>query len=302
MIQVGIFNGYFPYPLEEQARRIKAIGFNTVQLDLAFKDIDFSTPDSITVEKAKRVRETFRDYNLPISCISGYTNIVHPDPGKREEKLAYLRKVISHARDFGTPYVISETGTFNPESDWVSHRKNKTEEGFQDCKSVVKELAQVAYDYGAVFLLETYVNNVIGSVEETVRIFAEVDHPGLALLMDPTNYLEAHNIDRMDQILKQIFDTLSSRIRIAHAKDVKRSGADKGEKHAELDASEAHTFRGVGEIELPAPGLGNLNYDYYLQRLSEKHPNIPIIIEHLDEADVPRAKKFLDGRLRALGL
>jgi sugar phosphate isomerase/epimerase len=94
MLQVGIFNGYFPYPLEEQAKKIKSIGFNTVQLDLAFKDIDFSTPDSITVAKAKRVRETFRD----------------------------------------------------------------------------------------------------------VRIFAEVEHPGLALLMDPTNYFEAHNIDRMQSV------------------------------------------------------------------------------------------------------
>jgi sugar phosphate isomerase/epimerase len=75
MIQAGIFNGYFPYSLEEQARKIKSIGFNTVQLDLAFKDIDFST-------------------------------------------------VIGHARDFGTPYVISETGTFNPESDWVTDPKN----------------------------------------------------------------------------------------------------------------------------------------------------------------------------------
>ena len=133
-------------------------------------------------------------------------------------------------------------------------------------------------------------------------MFAEVDHPGLALLMDPTNYFEAHNIDRMDQVLQQIFDTLAAKIRIAHAKDVKRAGADKGEKHAKIDASEGHTFRGVGEIELPAPGLGSLNYDYYLERLAEKHPNIPIVIEHLEEADVPRAKRFLDGKLRALGL
>ncbi|MBV9634322.1 MAG: sugar phosphate isomerase/epimerase, partial [Methylobacteriaceae bacterium] len=79
MMQVGIFNGYFPYTLKEQAQKIKAIGFNTVQLDLAFKDIDFSTPEAITREKARRVRETFRDHDMPICTISGYTNIVHPD-------------------------------------------------------------------------------------------------------------------------------------------------------------------------------------------------------------------------------
>lgn len=301
MMQVGIFNGYFPYTLEEQARKIRALGFNTVQLDLAFKDIDFSTPDAITPEKAKRVRETFRDHNLPICTVSGYTNIVHPDPDERKRRLDHLKAIIRNARHFGTPYVISETGTFNPESDWVAHPKNKTEEGFGACRAVIAELVREAYDHGAIFLLETYVNNVVGSVEETVRMFAEIDHPALGLLMDPTNYFEAHNIGSMRQVLKQIFDTLADRIHIAHGKDVKPA-EDASEKHADIDASEAHSFRGVGAIELPAPGLGMLDYDYYLKRLAEKHPNIPMIIEHLDESDVPRAKRFLDGKLRAQGL
>ena len=301
MIQVGIFTGYFPYALEEQARRIRALGFNTVQLDLAFKDIDFSTPEAITAEKAKRVRETFRDHDLPICALSGYTNIVHPDPAARRRKLDMLRATLRHARAFGTPYVISETGTYATESEWVSDPRNKTEAGFAECRAVIAELAQVAYDHGAVFLLETYVNNVVGSVEETVRMFAEVDHPGLGLLMDPTNYFEDHNIDAMGAVLRQIFDTLSDRVRIAHAKDVKRS-ASTAEKHADIDASDAHSFRGVGAIELPAPGLGALDYDNYLRLLSRKHPNIPLVIEHLEEADVPRAKRFIDAKLRANGV
>jgi sugar phosphate isomerase/epimerase len=302
MMQIGIFNGYFPYDLEEQATRIKGLGFNTVQLDLAFKDIDFSTPDAITPDKARRVRETFRNHDLPVCCLSGYTNIVHPDPAERKKRLDLLKAVIRNARNFGSPYVISETGTFATDSDWVSHPKNKTEEGWEDCRAVIGELVQTAWDHGAVFLLETYVNNVVGSVEETVRMFAEIDHPALGLLMDPTNYFEAHNIGDMDQELRRIFDTLSGHVRIGHAKDVKLSGENKAEKHADIDASEAHSFRGVGEIELPAPGLGSLNYDLYLKRLSEKHPNIPVIIEHLDEADVPRAYQFLKGKLRSLGV
>lgn len=304
MMQTGIFTGYFPYGLDETAAKIRALGFNTVQLDMHFKDVDVSA-GQITREKCVRIREAFRDQNLPISCISGYTNIIHPDKAERERRVGYLKEIIRHAQYLGTPYVISETGTFNTESDWVHHPKNKTEEGFEECRKVVADLAQFAYDHGAMFLLETYVNNVVGSVEETVRMFAQVDHPGLGLLMDPTNYFETHNIDRMDAILNQVFDTLSDKIKIGHAKDVKRSGDDKSEKHADIgdeNASESHTFRGVGEIELPAPGLGSLNYDLYLKRLAQKHPNIPMIIEHLDESDVPRAKKFLDGKLRAQGL
>jgi len=301
MMQVGIFTGYFPYALDEQARRIRALGFNTVQLDLAFKDIDLSTPSAITGEKARAICQTFRDHGLPVCAVSGYTNIVHPDAAERTRRLDLLRAIIRHARSLGSPYVISETGTFDPGSDWVSHPKNKTEAGWADCRAVIAELAQHAYDHGAVFLLETYVNNVVGSIEETVRMFAEVDHPGLGLLMDPTNYFEDHNIDDMAGTLRRIFDTLGERVRIAHAKDVKRADTAE-EKHAHLDASEAHSFRGVGAIELPAPGLGTLDYDDYLTRLSRRSPNIPLIIEHLDESDVPRAKRFVDDKLRRLGL
>lgn len=304
MMQTGIFTAYFPYTLAETAQKIRALDFNTVQLDLHFKDFDLSL-GNITKDKCVTIRDTFRDHHLPVCCISGYTNIIHPDLGEREKRNALLKEVIAHAQFLGSPYVISETGTFDPDSDWVHHPKNKTEEGWAECRAVIADLAQHAYDHGAVFLLETYVNNVVGSVEETLRMFAEVDHPGLGLLMDPTNYFEAHNIDRMDDTLNHVFDALSDKILIAHAKDVKRSGEDKSEKHSDIgdsDAHEGHTFRGVGEIELPAPGLGELNYDLYLQRLARKHPNIPIIIEHLDEADVPRAKRFLEEKLRANGL
>jgi sugar phosphate isomerase/epimerase len=301
MIQVGIFTGYFPYALEETASRIRKHGFNTVQLDLAFKDMDLDT-DRIDKAKCKKIRDTFRAHDLPVCAVSGYTNIVHPDPAARAQKLKHLKTLIRNARALGTPYVISETGTFDSESDWVHHPKNKTEEGYETCRDVIADLVREAQDHGAVFLLETYVNNVIGSIGETQRLFADIDSPSLGLLMDPTNYFEDHNIDAMDQVLNQIFDSLSDKVRIAHAKDVMRSRGGASEKHADIDASEAHTFRGVGAIELPAPGLGSLNYDLYLKRLAVRHPNIPIVIEHLEEPDVARAKAFVDGRLEAVGV
>ncbi len=300
MIQVGIFTGYFPYALEETAQRIRSLGFNTVQLDVTFKDMDLST-ENITRQKCHRIRDTFRRHNLPVCCLSGYTNLVHPDPTKRKANLVHLKQIIRHAHDLGSPYVISESGTFDADSDWVHHPKNKTEEGYEDCRNVIGELVDFSREHGVTFLVETYVNNVIGSVEETLRLFADVDDPHLGLLMDPTNYFEDHNIDRMDQTLHQLFNALSDKVIISHAKDVKRAATAQGVQMAAIDASEAHALRGVGMIELPAPGLGSLNYDLYLQRLAKDHPNIPLIIEHLDESDVPRAKRFIDEKLLVNG-
>ena len=300
MISVGIFNGYFPYTLQESIKKIKALGFSTVQLDLCFKDMEMSAPESITPDKCHVIRDAFRDANLPVCAISGYTNIIHPDPAERQKRLNYLKAIIRHARDLGAPYVISETGTFNTESDWVHDPKNKTEEGYEEARKVLADLVQVAYDHGAVFLVENYVNNVIGSVNEVLRLFADINHPAIGLLMDPTNYFTDYNINDIDGELNRIFNALSGKIKIAHAKDCK-AAENLAEKHAQLDAAESHTFRGAGAVELPAPGLGSLNYDLYLKRLAKDHPNIPIIIEHLDESDVPRAKAFVDGKLKALG-
>ena len=302
MMQSGIFTGYFPYGLEEAARRIRGHGFNTVQLDLTFTDIDLST---LTPQTCKRVRDTFRAHDLPVCAVSGYTNFIHPDREQRRANIDRLKEILRNARALGSPYVISETGTYNLQSEWMADPENKTEEAFDTCRAAISDLCQVACDHGAMFLLETYVNNVVGSVEETVRMFAQVDHASLGLLMDPTNYFEAHNIGSMDDVLNQVFDTLAPHIRIAHAKDVARSGADKSEKHAFIGDAEALarlSYRGVGEIVLNAPGTGVLNYDLYLRRLSDLHPNIPVIIEHLEEPDVRRAKTFLDGKFVECGV
>ena len=298
MISVGIFTGYYPYSLEETIKRAKDHGMNCVQLDLEFKDIDLSR-GNITKEKANYVRDAFRDANLPVVAISAYTNLVHPDPVQREANINYVKEILAHARDFGTPYVVSETGTYNVESDWLYDPKNATEEAYQEFKKIAVDLAKFAYDHDAVFLIENYVNNIVGSVEQTARLLREVNHPGIGLLMDPTNYFGEDNIDHVDETIEKIFYVLDDKIRVAHAKDCKRA-VNTGEKFGGGSA-EHNSFRGAGAVELPAAGLGVLNYELYLERLMKNHPNIPIIIEHFDEEDIPRAKKHVDQALKHVG-
>lgn len=299
MISVGIFSGYYPYTLEEQIKRIKAHGFSCVQLDLNFKDIDFST---ITKENCIKVRDAFRDANLPIVAISNYTNMTAPDPAVRKANLDRLKEVIKFSQYLGCPYVVSETGTYNTESDWVWDDKNATEEGYEDLLNVTKDVVRTAYDYGATYLVENYVNNIIGSIDQLLRLFSDVNSNSIGLMLDPTNYFTDANFGNMDAELSRMFHALSTQIKVSHAKDCKLA-EDTSEKHAELDAdaAESHTFRGAGSVELPAPGLGNLNYDLYVQLLHKHCPNIPLIIEHLDESDIPRAKAFVDSKLKAHG-
>ena len=296
MLQVGIFTGYYNNTLEDTVKKIKQDGFSCVQLDLSFKDFD-AVREDVTAEKCKRVSEAFRDANLPIVALSGYTNFIHPDPDKRKANIGYIKTMFRFARALGTQYVASETGTYNAESDWVWHDDNATDKVYQETCAIIKELTDYAADWGAEFIIENYVNNVIGSVEQVKRLFKDVNAKNMGLICDPTNYFCDSNIDDVDGELNRIFDELSPVMKIAHAKDCKRAQSAE-EKHADIDAKEDKTFRGSGAVELPAAGLGVLNYDLYLERLSKDHSNMPLIIEHLNAGDIPRAKRFIDDKLK----
>ena len=300
MISTGIFTGYYPYTIDETIRRIKASDFNCVQLDVSFKDLD-ATKEPLTKEKAHLIRDKFRDANLPIIAVSGYTNFIHPDPVKRKENIDFLKMMMRYARDLGCPYVASETGTYNEESDWVWDDRNGSEKVYEETIEIIRDLASYAKDYGATFIIENYVNNVIGSVEQVERMFRDVGTDGLGLICDPTNYFDEAHMKDVDGTLRDIFAKLSPYMKIAHAKDIKVA-EDTSEKHADIDADASHSFRGSGGVELPAAGLGVLNYDLYVELLAKENPNIPLIIEHLDEGDIERAKKFVDGTLKKVGV
>ncbi|MDR0719748.1 MAG: sugar phosphate isomerase/epimerase [Treponema sp.] len=299
MISVGIFTGYYPYTIDEVIKRIKAHNFSCVQLDVEFKNLD-ATKEPLTKQQAVLIRDKFRDANLPIVAVSAYTNLVHPDKAKKEANIKYVKMMMERALDLGCPYVVSETGTKNRESDWVWHDDNASEAAYEEACEVIYDLCKFGRDAGASFLTENYVNNIVGSVEQIQRLFKDINMPNLGLLCDPTNYFNDSNIENVDLQLRRIFDALGDRMIVAHAKDCKRA-VNTEEKHAHIDASAAHSFRGSGAVELPAAGLGVLNYELYLNLLAKDHPNIPLIIEHLDENDIERAKTFFDGVIKKTG-
>ena len=300
MISTGIFTGYYPFDIDETIRRIKKDGFSCVQLDVSFKDCD-AAKEYLTKEKANLIRDKFRDANLPIIAISAYTNLIHHDPEKKKANLDYMKMIMERALDLGCPYVASETGTKNLESDWVWDEANETELAYEETAEAIAEIVKFGKEVGATYIVENYVNNVIGSIEQLQRLFSDINMPNLKLICDPTNYFTEELMHDIDGQLQRIFHALSDKMVIAHAKDIKFA-EDFGVKQADIDADESHVFRGSGAVELPAPGLGCLNYDLYVKLLAKYHPNIPLIIEHLDEGDIPRAKKFVDGVLKRQGV
>ena len=301
MFSYGTWTGIFKKDLKGTIEAVKNYGFNCVQLELEFSELGLSyndaLADNLTVEKCHIIRDAFRDAKVPIVSICGYANLMTPDPDVRKMNDRRLKVLLKYARELGTPYVVSESGGLSKYNDdnwiWDWKKENENREVFDEAVEMLREYSKFAYDHGSVFLLENYRNGIVGTIDHVNEVFARIDHPGLGLLMDPCNYFNEENIDRMDDELNRMFDTLGSKIKIAHAKDIKRFD----------DPTKAPIGSLGGRmLDLPHAGAGVLNYELYLKRLYDIHPNIPLIIEHITDLNqIPFSMSYVDKIAKKVG-
>jgi sugar phosphate isomerase/epimerase len=282
-VQVGIFTHYFPYAVAEAARRIRAHGFETVQL------VPSNAEDAAW---CRHIRDVFAGEGLVIAALAGYVNLIAPDPDRRRQASDRLRALLRQSLSLGSPLVVTETGTRHPDDDWAPHPDNDRREVYEQLVESVAEMAAFAREHGAALLLEPSVGNVVDTPQKAARLLRDVASPALGMVADPANYVDGGNLEQGDALMDALFAELAPAIRLAHAKDVRRFDGVARERH--FHAGDPALYGGA---EYPAAGLGDMDYDRYIALLRRHCPGVPLILEHLDEADVPRAKSFIDRKL-----
>jgi sugar phosphate isomerase/epimerase len=278
-LRLGIMsNVYADLPLEEAARQIKADGFSSVVTDFAFADVHFNPLEPDWAE-AKKIVSTLERAGVEIVGLFGYYNIVDPDVNKRKLGEARMEALLANGKRLGCSLVSTETGTFNSQSEWESAPENQTEQGYLQCRAVFERHARTAEKHGAVLSIEAYYRNIIGTIDRAERLFREIQSPALRLVMDPCNFFRKEDLHLMRTMLESMFRRLGDQVVIAHAKDVKPSA--------------------TGE-DLPAAGLGVLDYRLFLRLLTLLDRPLPLVVEHLRRPDVARARDFVLGRFERI--
>jgi sugar phosphate isomerase/epimerase len=289
-MQLGIFTFYVPGTVDETAKRIRAYGFETVQLNLEFKDWRFD--DDSSPAACQAVRETLRGNGLSIAAIAGYLNPIARDPARRRANLDRMKAMLERAGDLGSPYVATETGSLHPHDDWAPHPDNETPAAFEQTCEAVNELVRHAAECGTVLLVEPAIGNVVDTPAKAQALMQEIGSSALGLVADPANYVDDGNLARADEVQRDMFARTAPYLKLAHAKDVRRIDGESRERHHHMGDPTLY-----GGMEYPSVGLGDLNYELYLSLLQRHCPDVPLIVEHLEEADVPRAKAFVEDRL-----
>jgi len=266
---------YASLGLDEAARRIAADGFPGVVCDYAFSDVRFD-PLAPDWDAARKIAAAFEKNRIQIVGLFGYYNVVDPDPARRKRGEDRMLALIRDWKRLGSPVIATETGTFNRESEWADAPENYTEEGYLACRAAFQKLAREAEKTGAVIAIEPYWRNIIDSAARAERLFKEVPSPALRLVMDPCNYFRKEDLARMKPMLEEIFARVGKQVVLAHAKDVKASAEG---------------------TDLPASGLGVLDYPLYLRLLAMLDREIYLAVEHLTLADVARARDYVKAKL-----
>jgi sugar phosphate isomerase/epimerase len=271
-LKLAVFSSvYGELPLESAAQRIKQDGFAGVVTDFTFVDVRFNglSPDW---EAARKITSSLERHSLKIVGIAAYYNVVDPNAERRKKGEDRIRCYIENWKRLGSPIICTETGTLNVISEWLESPDNDTEAAYLDCRSKIHGLVNAAQKTEAVVAIEAYWRNVISTTEKTQRLFHDIKSPALGLVMDPCNYFRNQDLDKMQPMLEEIFRLVGEKTVLAHAKDIK--SAPQGP-------------------DLPAAGMGVLNYPLYLKLLAGLNRPLYLTLEHLGMEDVPRARDYV---------
>jgi sugar phosphate isomerase/epimerase len=268
-MELGIFARTFSRPgLEETLDAVGDSGPRTMQFNMALAGGP-SLPDSIPHDLAARIRRAVAERGLRMAAVSGTYNMAHPDPGARADGRARLAELIAAAAGLGTGVVTLCTGTRDATDMWRGHPDNRSPEAWGDMVASVQAALEVAEANGVTLAFEPEHNNVVSSAAAGRRLLDEIRSPHLRVVMDAANLLEAGDLGRQGEILRDAFELLGADIVLAHAKDVRADGA------------------------IVAAGRGELAHELYLALLGEAARDVPLILHGLAEDEVPGSLAFL---------
>jgi L-ribulose-5-phosphate 3-epimerase len=255
-----------PSPLSELPRRINERGFKYVQLALAkaITDIDTSL-GRLSPGLANHVAEEFAKHGVGIPVLGCYIDMVNPDEESRRYGVERFKEHIRMARHFGTAMIATETG--------FESAKYSSDQAWELMRRTVEELLEEAEKWGTFVAIEPCNGQIIHTAGQWQRLSEELPSPNLGAVLDPNNILNGSNFGAQDEVIRDAFERLGSRIVLAHAKD------------------KAYGPEG-GLIEVCA-GKGSMNYPLFMELLRKHKPYVHVTLEAVAPEEMNEALRFM---------
>ena len=234
--------------------------------------------------RIEEIKNAFEQADILIAEVPAWVNPLHPEPEKKQKNLKTIEESLVLADELEAVCCATVVGSLNGTDAWDSHvgqhPDNFTDTVFDAVVQWVRKILNQVKPQRTKLTLEMSPWTLLDGPEEYLRLLKAVDHPALAVHLDPTNAVrDPRSYYSTTEIVNRCFDLLGPWICSCHAKDC----------HYALDA------RTVA-IEEVIPGKGILDYRTYIKRIEELSPDTPLIVEHLgSEANYLEATDFIRG-------
>lgn len=250
-------------------KRVADSGFKYLQLVINKAFTDASYEDGYL----NKIAGFLESRDIKVAMLGAYFNPVHSNKDVVKSGIDNFKKNLDIANMFKTEYVGSETGSYN-DSPWIYVPKNRTEEGYQESKSVFMDLLKYAKRVGKTVLIEPADGHVMYSIEVLKRLLLELDSDNVKVTLDLYNLLNTENYANRDEIFLKGLQTFGGDIKIIHLKDAVLK---------------------EGKLLQIAPGKGGFNYPLMIKRIKEYAPNATLIFEGVIGDDIDFSKEYIES-------
>jgi sugar phosphate isomerase/epimerase len=259
--------------LLKNAKAVAAAGFDTVQLSFFFDP---------SAEELRTLAKELQALKLKTVAFGTYINPLQPDNATFMGSTKAAMKQISALADlFSCKQFVIWSGSHSPRFDTPDPR-NHTEKAVQTVQQAIRDVVLPLLEpIGGRVAIEPYYRHVLGSIEMAEAIFEPFPADKVGLLADPPNFISPELYPRREAEMSRLFSRLGNRIHLAHFKDLK------------LDAT-------GNNVDLPAPGLGVMDYREYARQLRRLGRPVYCILEHIaaNTEEMASRKAWVEQQLR----
>lgn len=246
----------------------------------------FTDPVELPLSDVDRLRAEMEDGGVELAQVgASHPDLVHPEEDQRRAGIEAMQRMCLIASRANARVLYVRPGSLNRRGPWYPHPGNRHPRVMERLIDSLNELVKAAEQHSVQLSIEGHVLSPLYDVERVKEVIDEVGSEALRFNADPVNFVSGVP-DAYDTtgLVDHMFDVLGPYTVSAHIKDFNCQD------------------RLVLHLEEVVLGDGLLDQATFLRRMQKSCPEGYVIIEHLDDEDIPRAKVSLDSAAREAGV
>lgn len=232
------------------------------------------------MQRLRDIEKAFAAEDVMLAEIGIWRNLITPDDAVRKGHLEFAAEKLAIADAVGAQCAVSYIGSYLAGTDYAPAAENLGQEAFDACVETVRYLLDTVKPKRARFALEMMQYSLPDSVDCYRDLIIAADRPGFGAHFDPVNLIMTpRQYWSSGALIRECFEKLGEWVVSCHAKDIT------------LHHQAALHF---DEIMV---GMGQLDYRAYLGELDRLPRDVPLLLEHLSDAEyaVARDAVFVFG-------